>query len=111
MQKEKVLRGEIYLCDLGEPVGSVQGGIRPVLVVQNNYGNIYSSTVIVVPLTTKNKNSLVTHVEVKAKEMSTVLCEQIRTVRKSDLGKRMGYLGWQDMVKIDHALIVSLGIK
>lgn len=89
INKLELKRGQVYLADLGETTGSEQGGIRPVLIVQNNKGNKYSGTTVVLTLTTKNKKVLPTHVQLssakydKLVQDSIVLAEQVRTLDKS----------------------------
>ncbi len=112
---EKVKRGEIYYADLSPVVGSEQGGVRPVLILQNDMGNRYSPTTMVAAITgRKTKADLPTHVRISAaglKSESIVLLEQIRTVDKTRLGEFVGKLGKDDMGRVDHAILVSLGIK
>ena len=109
-------RGEIYYADLSPVVGSEQGGIRPVLVVQNNVGNKYSPTVIVAAITSQlSKAKLPTHIELdkdkyNLKKDSVVLLEQIRTLDKRRLGERVSSLDSLAMQKVDFALIVSFGL-
>ena len=91
----KVFRGGIYLVDLSERVGSEQGGVRPVVVMQNDKGNRYSPTTIVCPLTSKNKKMKETHVILTPDDCgvivnSTVLCEQIMTIDKSRIKAKVG---------------------
>jgi mRNA interferase MazF len=111
-----VKRGEIYYADLSPAVGSEQGGIRPVLIVQNDIGNKYSPTVIVAAITTQiNKAKLPTHIEVKAPEYglvkdSVILLEQIRTLDKKRLQQRLGQIDDQMMEQINQALLISLGL-
>ena len=111
-----IKRGDIYYADLSPVVGSEQGGIRPVLIVQNDVGNKYSPTVIAAAITSqKYKNSLPTHIRVNvdgcglAKD-SIVLLEQVRTIDKRRLKERMGNLDDVDMDRIDKALSVSFGL-
>ncbi len=112
-----VFKGEIYLADLSPVVGSEQGGIRPVIIVQNNIGNKYSTTVIISAITSKlNKAKLPTHVEIEGSNFglaknSIVLCEQVRTIDKRRLKMKLGMVDDATMRKIDKALIVSLGIN
>lgn len=112
-----VKRGEIYSADLDPVVGSEQGGIRPVLVIQNDIGNRYSSTVIVLAITSRqNKANLPTHVQVAAgsaglTKPSTILAEQVRTLEKKRLRERMGQLPSDAMQRVDKALHASLGIQ
>ena len=110
-----IKRGEIYYADLSPVIGSEQGGIRPVLIVQNDVGNKHSPTVIAAAITSqKEKAKLPTHIELNsacglAKD-SVVLLEQIRTIDKRRLKEKMGALGGADMGRVDQALSVSLGI-
>ena len=109
--KVLVKRGEIYYADLS-PVG----GVRPVLIVQNDVGNKYSPTVIAAAITSQHdKSRLPTHIEVNAGSCglardSVVLLEQVRTIDKRRLKERMGALDGQDMGKVDHAISVSFGL-
>ena len=111
-----VKRGEIYYADLSPVIGSEQGGIRPVLVVQNDVGNRYSPTVIAAAITSQqNKAKLPTHIEISAKSVgltknSVVLLEQIRTLDKRRLKERMGALDTQMMRQVDDAIAVSFGL-
>ena len=111
-----IKRGEIYYADLSPVVGSEQGGVRPVLIVQNDIGNKYSPTVIVTAITSKiNKAKLPTHIELSAdmfglQKDSVILLEQIRTLDKQRLKERMGNLPENDMDRIDKALSVSFGL-
>ena len=111
-----VKRGEIYYADLSPVVGSEQGGIRPVLIVQNDVGNKYSPTVIAAAITSqKYKTGLPTHIRVNADgcglaKDSIVLLEQVRTIDKRRLKEKMGNLGESDMGRIDRALSVSFGL-
>ena len=110
-----IKRGELYYADLSPVVGSEQGGIRPVLVVQNDVGNKYSPTVIAAAVTSKiNKAKLPTHIELNAVEYglskdSVVLLEQIRTLDKRRLKERIGELSATKMLMVDDALLISLG--
>ncbi len=112
-----IKRGDIYYADLSPVVGSEQGGIRPVLIVQNDVGNKYSPTVIAAAITSqKYKNSLPTHIRVNADgcglaKDSIVLLEQVRTIDKKRLKERMGNLDDVDMDRIDKALSVSFGLS
>lgn len=112
-----VKRGDIYYADLSPVIGSEQGGVRPVLVVQNNVGNKYSPTIIIAAITSQiNKARLPTHVEINAPDFglpkdSVVLLEQIRTIDKKRLREKIGKFD-EDMMKIvDEALKISIGIK
>ncbi len=111
-----VKRGDIYYADLSPVVGSEQGGVRPVLIVQNDVGNKYSPTVIAAAITSqKYKTQLPTHISVAgsgcglAKD-SVVLLEQVRTIDKTRLKEHMGTLDNNDMNKINKALTVSFGL-
>lgn len=111
-----IYRGEIYYADLSPVVGSEQGGIRPVLIVQNDVGNRHSPTVIAAAITSqREKNRLPTHIEIDSSTCglakdSVVLLEQIRTIDKQRLKERMGVLDSTSMDKINSALQVSFGL-
>ncbi|MBE6746842.1 MAG: type II toxin-antitoxin system PemK/MazF family toxin [Ruminococcaceae bacterium] len=111
-----IKRGEIYYADLSPVVGSEQGGIRPVLIVQNDVGNKFSPTVIAAAITSQRfKTNLPTHIQVNADECglakdSIVLLEQVRTIDKKRLREKMGNLDEDDMSRIDKALSVSFGL-
>jgi len=111
-----IKKGDIYYADLSPVVGSEQGGIRPVLIVQNDVGNKYSPTVIAAAITSQmNKARLPTHIELSAKSYgltkdSVILLEQIRTIDKTRLKERMGKLDNSLMQKVDSAISVSLGL-
>ena len=112
-----VARGEIYFAELNPVQGSEQGGIRPVLVVQNDVGNTYSPTTIVLAITSQlNKARLPTHVSVPAAESglsrdSVILAEQVRTIDKSRLRQRVARLQPRTMRRIENALAVSVGLQ
>lgn len=112
-----IKRGEIYFAQLNPVVGSEQGGIRPVLVIQNDIGNQYSPTTIVLAITSQiNKAKLPTHVELKAEQYglerdSVILAEQIRTIDKTRLKQRIAVLDEEMMTYVDQALEVSLGLS
>lgn len=111
-----VKRGEIYYADLSPVVGSEQGGIRPVLIVQNDIGNKHSPTVIAAAITSKKeKSQLPTHISVAASSCglakdSVVLLEQVRTLDKRRLKERMGELDSGSMQQVNDALSVSFGL-
>ena len=111
-----IRRGDIFYADLSPVVGSEQGGLRPVLIVQNDMGNRYSPTVIAAAITSrKDKTPLPTHIRVTAGDSglqrdSIVLLEQIRTLDKSRLRDKMGVLGAPEMHRVDSALSVSFGL-
>ena len=111
-----VKRGDIYYADLSPVVGSEQGGMRPVLIVQNDVGNKHSPTVIAAAITSQiNKAKQPTHIELGAKTYglskdSVILLEQIRTIDKKRLKDRMGKLDDQLMNRVDNAIAVSFGL-
>ncbi len=111
----EIKRGELYYADLSPVVGSEQGGVRPVLVIQNDVGNRFSPTVIVCAVTSQmTKAKLPTHIEFKRGEFglpkdSVALLEQIRTLDKRRLKERLGSVSSEKMRFIDKALLVSLG--
>jgi len=111
-----VRRGDIYYADLSPVVGSEQGGVRPVLVVQNDIGNKYSPTVIVAAITSQiHKGKLPTHLEISASEYglpkdSVILLEQIRTIDKKRLKEKIGYLTPEMMEKVNEGLQISFGL-
>lgn len=108
---ENVKRGQIYYADLGQGIGSEQGGKRPVLILQNDIGNKYSTTTIVAPLTTQAKTNIPTHREVimPSGRKSIVLLEQVRVIDKERLqGRSIGRI--KDMSRVDKALMISLGL-
>ena len=111
-----IQRGEIYYADLSPVVGSEQGGLRPVLIVQNDVGNKHSPTVIAAAITSKHdKAKLPTHIEIGGKGCglsrdSVVLLEQIRTLDKRRLRERMGKLDSHSMNEINSALTISFGL-
>lgn len=110
-----VKKGDIYFADLSPVIGSEQGGVRPVLVVQNDVGNKYSPTIIVAAVTSQQKAKLPTHVEIEAKDNglsknSVVLLEQLRTIDKKRLKERIGSIDAELLPNVNEALTVSLGI-
>ena len=112
----QIRRGDIFYADLSPVVGSEQGGIRPVLIIQNDVGNKYSPTVIAAAITSqRDKNKLPTHISVEASDCglakdSIVLLEQVRTIDKQRLKEKMGSLDIDSMVMVDKALSVSFGL-
>ena len=110
-----IKRGELYYADLSPVIGSEQGGVRPVLVLQNDIGNKYSPTIIVAAITSQiNKAKLPTHIELDAQSYglpkdSVVLLEQIRTIDKKRLQERIGLLGIDKMEEVNNAMLISLG--
>ena len=111
-----VRRGDIYYADLSPVVGSEQGGVRPVLIIQNDVGNKYSPTVICAAITSQiNKAKLPTHIELDCKKYSlvknsVVLLEQIRTIDKKRLREKVSRLDNDIMMSVNRALLISLGI-
>lgn len=112
-----VKRGDIYYADLSPVVGSEQGGMRPVVIVQNDLGNKHSPTVIAAAITSKTtKNKLPTHIEVVASKNglsrdSVILLEQVRTIDKKRLKEKMGHLEDEVMEKVNNAITISLGLS
>ncbi len=112
-----IRRGDIYYADLSPVVGSEQGGLRPVLIVQNDVGNRYSPTVIAAAITSKlDKARLPTHIDVYADEVglskdSVILLEQIRTLDKKRLKEKMGHLDDGSMRAVNSAIAVSFGLS
>lgn len=110
-------RGDIYYADLRPVVGSEQGGIRPVLIIQNDVGNRHSPTVICAAITSKmNKAKLPTHIELSAERYhmvkdSVILLEQLRTIDKLRLKDKICHLDSSIMQKVDHALLISLALN
>lgn len=111
-----IKRGDIFYADLSPVVGSEQGGIRPVLIVQNDIGNKYSPTVIAAAITSQiNKAKLPTHIEINANDYglakdSVILLEQIRTIDKKRLREKIGRLDDETMEKVNEALSISFGL-
>ena len=111
-----IKRGDIFYADLSPVVGSEQGGLRPVLIVQNDIGNRYSPTVIAAAITSRlGKTKLPTHIDIYASEVglakdSVILLEQIRTLDKKRLRERMGHLDEDVMSKVNSAISVSFGL-
>lgn len=112
---EQIRRGEIYYADLSPVVGSEQGGIRPVLIIQNDVGNKYSPTVIVSAITSQlGKAKLPTHIELSAEKYhlpkdSVALLEQIRTLDKRRLREKVTTLSSEKMREVNKAILISLG--
>lgn len=113
----QVKRGDVFTAELKQGFGAEQGGLRPVLVVQNDAGNKHSPTTIVVPVTTsKTKKPLPTHITISKEHAglthdSVALCEQVRCIDKERLKTRCGFLCASQMVKVDKALAVAVGLK
>ena len=110
----QVLRGEIYYADLSPNYGCEQGGLRPVLIVQNNVGNRYAPTTIIIPLTSRlTKKPLPTHVTFSCEHLSqgsVALLEQVRTIDKSRLKQRVGWVTPEVMEQVNKAMMISLGL-
>ena len=108
-------RGELYYADLSPVVGSEQGGVRPILIVQNDVGNKYSPTVIAAAITSQlNKSRLPTHIDLSGMEFglprnSVILLEQIRTLDKKRIKERIGELPTNVMSRVNEGLLISLG--
>ncbi len=111
-----IKRGDIFYADLSPVVGSEQGGVRPILVIQNDIGNRYSPTIICAAITSQiNKAKLPTHIEIECSKYplikdSVVLLEQIRTIDKKRLKEKIGHLDENIMKRVDKGLIVSLNL-
>ncbi|MDP4118204.1 MAG: type II toxin-antitoxin system PemK/MazF family toxin [Bacillota bacterium] len=111
-----IRRGDIYYADLSPVIGSEQGGVRPVLVVQNDVGNKYSPTIIAAAITSQiNKAKLPTHIEIDAEEYgltkdSVILLEQVRTIDKQRLRDKIGKLDDDLMGRVNDALSISFGL-
>lgn len=111
-----IKRGDIFYADLSPVIGSEQGGVRPVLIVQNDVGNKYSPTVIAAAITSQiNKAKLPTHIEISAQEYglqkdSVILLEQIRTIDKKRLREKIGHLDDELMDKVNEAIGISFGL-
>ncbi len=112
-----IRRGDIFYADLSPVIGSEQGGLRPVLIVQNDVGNKYSPTVIAAAITSKlGKAKLPTHIDISDPSVglardSVILCEQIRTLDKKRLKEKMGHLDEGTMMGVNNAIEVSFGLS
>ena len=112
----EVKKGDLFFADLNPVVGSEQGGIRPIVIIQNDKGNKYSPTTVVATITSRQtKKPLPTHVEIKVgngiTKKSIVMLEQIRTIDKTRLLEHIGTLEQEDVKRIDEALVISLSIN
>ena len=111
-----IKRGDMYYADLSPVVGSEQGGIRPVLIIQNNVGNKYSPTVIAAAITSQtSKSRLPTHINIDSRDFglmknSVILTEQIRTIDKSRLMEKIGQVDEETMIQVNSALGISFGL-
>ena len=112
-----IKRGDIFYADLSPVIGSEQGGVRPILIVQNDVGNKYSPTVIAAAITSQiNKAKLPTHIEIDSKEYgltkdSVILLEQIRTIDKRRLREKIGHMDSERMKSVNEAIFVSFGLS
>lgn len=112
----EIRRGDLVIADLSPVVGSEQGGLRPVLVIQNDVGNRFSPTVIIAAITSQiEKSKLPTHVELSARDFglvrnSVVLLEQVRTIDKRRIQQKLGRLDSKTMELVDDALAISVGL-
>lgn len=112
--KNSLKRGDIFYADLGKKEGSEQGGIRPVVIIQNDIGNKYSPTVIVASITSQRKSNLPVHVDLNNEELeknSIILLEQIRTLDKRKIKCKIGSLDFNTLRKLDIALSTSVGLN
>ena len=117
MTKRKVKRGDIYYADLSPVIGSEQGGVRPVLILQNDVGTQYSPPVISAAMTAQmQQKKMPTHVQPQGKSLplthdSVILLEQLRTIDKQRLKDRIAHLSPETMAKVDKALTISVGLN
>ena len=111
----RLRKGDIYYADLSPVIGCEQGGVRPVLLIQNNTGNRFSPTVIVAVITSREKKRMSTHVSLQKQEglkkASVVMLEQIRTIDRKRLERYVGRLDANRLAAVDRALAVSFGLK
>lgn len=113
----RIYKGDIYYADLTPVVGCEQGGIRPVLMIQNNIGNLYSPTVIMAAITSRTgKEYLPTHIGLDKKQnglrqYSLVMLEQVRTIDRSRLREYIGSLTDRQLAQVNHALAISFGLE
>ena len=116
MKKLIIKRGDIFYADLSPVIGSEQGGIRPVLIIQNDIGNKYSPTIIAAAITSQlEKSKLPTHIELSGKNYglakdSVILLEQIRTIDRQRLMEKIGHLSEQEMETVNNAISISFGL-
>lgn len=112
--KNKILRGDLYYANLNPVRGSEQGGIRPVLIIQNNLGNRYGNTVVIAPISTKQPK-LPTHVKInqtdKIRQDSIILLEQIRVIDKTRLRQFLGRLDSKKMEKVNRSINIELNLR
>ena len=111
MKALKVKRGQIYYADLSPVIGSEQGGMRPVIIIQNDIGNAHAPTTIVAPITSKmTKKILPTHIDIPLFKDSIILCEQLRTIDKARCKSLITEADKQTMAAVDKAIKISLGV-
>ena len=112
LRKTSFYREDIVMIDLGQEgsIGSEQRGYRPAIIIQNNVGNTYSPTLVVALITTKDKAVIPTHMNVDLYEPSTIMAEQIRTIDKSRVHKKVGRLKSEYVDKLNHCVQVSFGL-
>lgn len=104
-------RGEVYMADLSPVIGSEQGGVRAVVVLQNDIGNCFSTTTIVAAMTTRERPPLPTHVKTVVNDrVNTILTEQVRTIAKERLMYKIGVIDPETMEQVSRAMLVSLGL-
>lgn len=110
-----IKRGDVFYADLDPIIGSEQGGVRPVLVVQNNVGNKYSPTVVVLPISSAKKTKMPTHIGIYGTKMlpkdSIIMAEQIRTIDRNRLQNYVGSVGLEIMKKVDRAVKIGIGVS
>ena len=112
----KYKRGDIYYADLGPVIGSEQAGIRPILIIQNDVGNKFSPTIIGIPITSRVKTKMPTHIEIKSNKFglekdSIILTEQIRTLDKSRIKEKVGSLDKKTLDKVKRAIEIGCGLR
>lgn len=111
MKVLKCARGQVFYADLSPVIGSEQGGMRPVVIIQNDIGNAHAPTTIVAPITSKmTKKPLPTHIDIPLFKDSIILCEQLRTVDKRRLKNLIAEVSTDTMAQIDKAIKISLGV-
>ena len=110
-----MIRGEVYYTDLSQNFGSEQGRCRPCVIIQNDFGNTYSGTTIIVPMTTQTKKRLPTHVQISSQDRlhpsTIILLEQIRVVDKQRFGNFVCRLSKETMERVDKAIKISLALN
>lgn len=112
MKVLKCARGQVFYADLSPVIGSEQGGMRPVVIVQNDIGNAHAPTTIVAPITSKmTKKPLPTHIDIPLFKDSIILCEQLRTVDKRRLKNLIAEADKKTMAAVDKAIKISLGVE